>query len=161
MSNTWRPILGALANPETRQVYAEIVLDAAARHPMPAKRRERAIAALTAAGLLTVHNDGTLGVTADTMLGALSEAAPPRREGLARFVRDGRIEQYPAKPAERLALLEWVAGELLRPGEALTEREVNERLLRFHDDVASLRRQLVDAGLLERTPSGGSYRAIR
>ena len=43
-------------------------------------------------------------------------------------------------------------------GCAEPERQVNERLLNYADDVVLLRRYLVDFGLLERTASGSSYR---
>jgi hypothetical protein len=39
----------------------------------------------------------------------------------------------------------------------MSEQETNERLAAFTDDVAALRRFLVDGGLLERTPSGSEY----
>jgi len=38
--------------------------------------------------------------------------------------------------------------------------EVNLRLLRYSDDVAVLRRYLVDFELLERTADGTSYRRV-
>ena len=84
----------------------------------------------------------------------------PRRQpqtGLDRFMRLGRIERYPANVAERRELLARIAGEVISPGEKLTERQVNERLLGYTDDVVLLRRYLVDFGLLQRTSSGSSY----
>ena len=42
-------------------------------------------------------------------------------------------------------------------GETLDERELTERLGRFADDPVTLRRYLVDAGLLARTPTGSAY----
>ena len=84
----------------------------------------------------------------------------PRRlpkTGVDRFLRLGRIERYPANAAERHGLLAWIAGQAFRPGEDLTEKQVNERLLSYTDDVVLLRRYLVDAGLLQRTASGSSY----
>lgn len=84
----------------------------------------------------------------------------PRRQaqtGLDRFMRLGRIERYPANKAERRELLAWIVSQAIKPGETLTERQVNERLLSYTDDVVLLRRYLVDFGLLSRTPSGSSY----
>jgi hypothetical protein len=46
-------------------------------------------------------------------------------------------------------------GEVI--AEDLTERQVNERLLSYTEDVVLLRRYLVDFGLLERTASGSSH----
>jgi hypothetical protein len=47
------------------------------------------------------------------------------------------------------------SGPATRPGGELTERQVNEWLLAYTDDVALLRRW--DFGLLERTRPGSSY----
>lgn len=44
--------------------------------------------------------------------------------------------------------------------DVLTEAELNERLVPFDEDVAALRRYLVDEGLLMRTRSGSSYSRI-
>ena len=98
-------------------------------------------------------------VTVSLVLGSLLAQQPRRqpRTGLDRFLRLGRIEQYPANAAERRALLARIAGEVMSPGERLTERQVNERLLSYTDDVVLLRRYLVDFGLLRRTASGSSY----
>ena len=79
------------------------------------------------------------------------------REGIDRFIVNGRIDTYPAKPADRRALLEWVAANAMQPSEVLTEPELNDRLVAFRDDAATLRRYLVDEGLLQRTPSESSY----
>jgi hypothetical protein len=38
-----------------------------------------------------------------------------------------------------------------------SEEQVNEKLSRFHDDVASLRRELIGFGLMERTSDGKEY----
>jgi hypothetical protein len=72
-------------------------------------------------------------------------------------MRLGRIERYPANMTERRELLAWIVSEAIEPGEHLTERQVNERLLSYSDDVVMLRRYMIDFGLLERTPSGSSY----
>ena len=59
--------------------------------------------------------------------------------------------------AERRELLAMIAGEVIAPEEELAERQVNERLLSYTDDVVLLRRYLVDFRLVQRTPSGSSY----
>jgi hypothetical protein len=43
------------------------------------------------------------------------------------------------------------------PGGAWSEREMNDRLRAFSDDVASLRRGLIDTRLMSRDPAGGRY----
>ncbi|CCQ45909.1 conserved hypothetical protein [Pseudarthrobacter siccitolerans] len=122
------------------------------------QRRNRAIAALLEAGL--VERNAAGGLVAPEAIFRDLLAQQPRRQaktGVDRFMRLGRIERYPANVAERRELLAWIAREAIGPGEILTERQVNERLLGYTDDVVLLRRYLVDFGLLERTASGSSY----
>ncbi len=79
---------------------------------------------------------------------------PSDSERLARYVRDGKLRQYPGACNDARALvLEWLAG-LFAPGRRYAEAEVNE-VLAGHAighalDHATLRRYLVDAGLLAR-----------
>ncbi|HSL58970.1 MAG TPA: DUF2087 domain-containing protein [Acidimicrobiales bacterium] len=88
------------------------------------------------------------------------DAPPDAARVLRAFVRDGRLTAIPMSRAKRLVLLDLLAQEFV-PGERYAEREVNRRLRRWHDDVAALRRYLVDEGFLAREAgeywrSGGS-----
>lgn len=157
MSNDWRAVIAALANPDARSVFAEIALGQSDTAGISAKKRERAVTMLLSTGLVRRTDEGVLELAAETFTALLATAAEPRREGIDRFIRDGRIDTYPASPAERRAVLEWVANEALTGDEVLTEPELGERLARFRDDTATLRRYLVDEVLLLRTPSGTSY----
>jgi hypothetical protein len=65
------------------------------------------------------------------------------------FVADGRIVTMPAKRARRLLLLDCVAQEF-EPGRQYREAEVDEILKGVYDDHASLRRYLIDEGMLAR-----------
>lgn len=71
------------------------------------------------------------------------------REVLARFFVGERLTEIPASHSKRLVVLERLALEF-EPGRRYPEAEVNELLGRFHPDHASLRRHLVDEGLLDR-----------
>ncbi len=73
---------------------------------------------------------------------------------LATFVKDGRIVTMPTKRAKRLVVLDHVS-QSFEPGRTYPETEVNERLRAFHEDVAALRRYLVDEGFLSR--EAGTY----
>lgn len=157
----WRRVLATLANSDARTAYAQIVLGARLPEVLPElgeRRRDIAVTALLASGLVEVKADGGL-VAPESIFRDLL-ARQPRRQaptGVARFLRLGRIERYPATMAERRELLAWIVNDSIRPGELLTEKQVNERLLDYTEDVVLLRRYLVDFGLLERTPSGSSY----
>lgn len=62
---------------------------------------------------------------------------------------DGRLKNIPAQLKKRKVILRHVVLSF-EEGERYPETEVNEILLRFHPDTASLRRALVDHMLLER-----------
>jgi hypothetical protein len=70
------------------------------------------------------------------------------------FMDGGRLKQVPARRKKRLVILKWLADHF-RPAERYTEAQVNEILLRYHDDPAYLRRLLVDEELMHR--HGGVY----
>lgn len=156
----WRRVVATLGNSDARTAYAQIVLGAELPDVLPdvkEHRRTRAISNLLEAGLVEQRVSGEL-VASELVFRDLLEQQPRHpKTGLDRFLRLGRIERYPANVAERRALLARIAGEVIAPGERLTERQVNERLLSYTDDVVLLRRYMVDFGLLERTPSGSSY----
>jgi hypothetical protein len=155
-----RRIAALLANAEIRAVWARIVLGErveAATAGLAPGRASRIIDGLLDAGLVDVVDEEV--VASETVFAALLTQwpAPARPTGVDRFLRDGRIDRYPSNAADRQQLFAWVAETAFEPDEVLSEAEINERLSTRADDVALLRRHLVDAGLLLRTPSGSSY----
>jgi hypothetical protein len=74
---------------------------------------------------------------------------------LAAYFRNGRLETIPAGRERRQALLEHVATGFAADRE-YSEDEINRILQNIHSDHATLRRYLVDAGLLRR--ERGVYR---
>lgn len=84
-----------------------------------------------------------------------AEPAPtPSRDDLeARTMRDfmveGRLKSIPTQDKKRQVILRYLAG-LFEPGRRYPEREVNAILQDVHPDSASLRRHLVDSGLMAR-----------
>ena len=151
----WRAVIALLANARTRTAFAEVVGGAAPSGP----EGERALARLTATGLVEEDAQGRLVVAEDRLRATLKAAAPEPASGAERFLtRDGRIADYPSRWSDRYLLLQLLAGRLLGPEEDLTEEQLGERLDRVTDDGATLRRYLVDAGLLSRSPDGRSYR---
>ncbi|HEX6515041.1 MAG TPA: DUF2087 domain-containing protein [Nocardioidaceae bacterium] len=79
---------------------------------------------------------------------------------LGRFLdADGHLITMPAKRHPRLVVLRHCA-DRIEPGVELEESEVNARLRPFSDDVAMLRRYLVDEGMIERRPPGIYRRSL-
>jgi len=91
--------------------------------------------------------------SAGTDAGAAGQA---RTRGVLRAFldADGRLRVMPARRAKRLAVLDHLA-QLFEPGVRYPEVEVNRRLRPVHDDVAMIRRQLIDEGFLGR--ENGNY----
>jgi hypothetical protein len=83
-----------------------------------------------------------------------------RQKVLAKFLDpDGTIRQVPNSRTHSnwfRIVLEYVLAAF-EPGVNYTEKEVNAIIHRFHEDVAGLRRDLVDAGLLARERDGSRY----
>ncbi len=72
----------------------------------------------------------------------------------------GRVKQIPLQPVKLRPLLEYLI-PFFEFDRDYTEREVNDVLRRFNEDTASLRRHLVDAGLLAREGNGSRYWRVR
>ncbi|MBM6622522.1 DUF2087 domain-containing protein [Micrococcaceae bacterium RIT802] len=129
----------------------------AASAGLGASKRRKVNEALIRSGLL----DAETGRVLPEIFRAILEANPAeRRQGIERFVDGKRIRQYPANLEERGALLSWVARGAFEPNEVLTEHEVNNRLLPYSEDIAVLRRYLVDYQLLERRTDGSEYALV-
>ncbi|HEY9076542.1 MAG TPA: metalloregulator ArsR/SmtB family transcription factor [Anaerolineaceae bacterium] len=69
---------------------------------------------------------------------------------------EGRITAFPAQDKKFQVILRYVA-KAFEPGVRYTEKQVNEILLRFNKDTATLRRNLVGYRLMEREGGGGCY----
>ena len=172
-------LLGLLADPARRRVVAALILEAGtreglvARTQLPTRAVVEALARLQSAGLVVEGPDGALVVLEEAFPQAsralprparVSEhpdAPPDRRRVLDTSIRDGRLVQMPAKRSHRRILLEEVV-QRFEVGRHYTEREVNASLARLSDDTATLRRYLVDEGLMDRGDGkywrcGGSY----
>jgi DNA-binding HxlR family transcriptional regulator len=74
---------------------------------------------------------------------------------LRAFFVGPRLTQIPASRKKRVVVLRKLL-EGFSPGVLYREREVNDILRRAHEDVATLRRELVDYGFMVR--NGGEYR---
>jgi predicted transcriptional regulator len=78
------------------------------------------------------------------------------RKVLRDFTVGATLKEIPASRRKRDVILRWLAQDF-SAGRAYEEREVNEIIGRHHPDFATLRRELVGAGLLRR--AAGVYEA--
>jgi biotin operon repressor len=79
------------------------------------------------------------------------------RKVIADFTRpDGSLKEIPAQRKKLEAILRYVVRDF-EPGNSYTEKQVNKILSRYHEDTASLRRELVGAKLMARERGGGEY----
>lgn len=78
------------------------------------------------------------------------------RKVLHDYIINRQLKEIPAKRKKLMPVLRWLATEF-KPDVIYTEREVNDILKQFHQDFASLRRELIDYGFLRRERGGGKY----
>jgi hypothetical protein len=161
-------IVGLLADDDRRRVVAALVLGASsvdevkAATGLPARVVGSALARLVDRELVERAPDGSHLVLGEAFRRAAVAAAdagpasdptgdapPDAAKVLRTFFRGGRLTSIPTNHAKRLVVLDRLAQEL-EPGVRYPERQVNARLRPFHDDVAALRRYLVDDGFLDR-----------
>lgn len=153
-----RPLLAVLADEARRLLFAEATMASSRLAPLDVERLpapdRRRIDALERVGLVEVV-DGLVWAR-DPFTATLDHA--PSRAGIDRFVHDGRIRDWPRRPGDRLALMTWAMQQAVADDEEVDERTVTARLGAVWRDPVTLRRELVDAGLLTRDPEGRAYR---
>lgn len=130
------------------------------------------LAKLAEVGLLQSRKDqyyqiyslanGLLKKTLDEMIQlpqpGLSGAVAPdayREKVLKTFIKQGRLTHLPAQLKKRQIILEAIVQEF-EPGRDYPEKEVNQILLDYHEDVATLRREMIMNKLMTRDK--GIYR---
>ena len=69
---------------------------------------------------------------------------------------DGSLKMIPSQWKKLLVILHHIV-QAFEPGKRYPEKEVNQILARFHEDTASLRRELVGSKLMDRAGGGGDY----
>jgi len=70
--------------------------------------------------------------------------------------RNGSLKTLPAQRKKLEAILRYVV-RAFDVGQRYSEKQVNEILARYHEDTATLRRELVGFGLMGREGGGGEY----
>jgi hypothetical protein len=174
-------IVGLLADDERRRVFAALVLggstldEVRAATGLTSRRAATALGRLVAGDLVVRSDRGEHVLLGEAFRLAAVDAAQARPPPdpiddvpeddariLRRYFQGGRLTQIPSQLSRRRVVLDRLAQEF-DVGSRYTERQVNAILRRFHEDVASLRRFLVDEGFLDRAAgeywrSGGSVR---
>ncbi|HEY5731579.1 MAG TPA: metalloregulator ArsR/SmtB family transcription factor [Anaerolineales bacterium] len=70
--------------------------------------------------------------------------------------RDGSLKTIPAQRKKLEAVLRYLV-KSFDAGKPYSEKRVNEILARYHEDTATLCRELIGYGLMEREGGGGEY----
>ena len=167
-----RTLAGLLADPARRAVFAALVLGAddvptvATRSGCSQRDTVEALDRLTSAGLVEAIDGDRFHLLTGAFELAVRREAPPqppsdfadeteeRRRILDRALDDGRLVALPAKRSRRLVVLDHLV-QRFEPGRHYSERQVNAMLAAVDADTATLRRYLVDEGMLDR--AGGEY----
>ena len=161
-----------LADDDRRRVVAALVLgadttdDVVDRTGMRLREVVEALSRLEAAGLVERGADGTILLLEQAFALAARASAPEPRPSehpdepaeVARILdqafRNGRLVQLPTKESKRLVVLDHIA-QRFEPGERYTEKQINASLSQIHEDTATLRRDMVDFGFMDR--ADGAY----
>lgn len=156
-------VVRALAEPARLRAFAAVVLgagtlaDVAAASGLKVKDAGTALIKLREAGL--VEGDPARPADLKPLAATLTEAMPA--DGLAPFVRGDKLISLPVAHERRRKILEHVAAHAFVARTYYDETEINELLKTWCDggevDHVTIRRYLVDLGLLER--GGGMYQA--
>jgi hypothetical protein len=151
-----RRVLGLMYQRDTLRMFAALVLDEGTEAAgLDREGARRALDRLERGGLVARDEDGAWRARPERFRELLHATAPPpepipEHERVIRtFLVDGRLRAIPTRRGKRLEVLDYVV-RVFEPGVRYSEKEVNVALRAFHDDYATLRRYLVDEGLLSR-----------
>jgi hypothetical protein len=162
-------LFGVIADPDRLKVVSALVLgswsvaDLEVSTALDRKTIEHAIARLVAGDLVEKDRAGYR-LKIEELRAAARAAADERRlreagpagagEVVARFIKGGRLVAMPTVKNKRYAVLDHIV-QSFEPGRRYPERTVNEILRAYSDDYVTIRRYLVDEGLLDR--DAGKY----
>ncbi|BBH68835.1 hypothetical protein ACTI_55200 [Actinoplanes sp. OR16] len=163
-----------LSNPARLLAFAELVRvgdkgasigEMAYRLDLTKPQTGELLGRLVGAGLATGSGDGYYRARADVLREAAQ--ALDRTQPIAPFLADfpqlkayfahGRLTSLPPTMSERYQQIAELFARFLAIDGILTEDEVNSKISAAADDVAAVRRMLVETGWLERDRAGTSY----
>jgi len=169
-------IAGLLADDDRRQAFAALVLGASSIDEvrtatgLPVRAAATALQRLVDGGLVErtgLSDHVVLGAAfrraaraaaaARTRSEATSDAPTDDARVLRTYLRNGRLTHIPVNKTKRRVVLDRLAQDF-EIGVHFSEPQVNAILRAYHDDVAALRRYLVDEGFLDRA-AGRYWRA--
>lgn len=88
-------------------------------------------------------------IIASGLEGLTQSSDPFRKKTLRDFFKHGRLQQIPVQRKKRVVILEKIV-QSFEPDCDYPEHHVNQIITEFHDDYATLRRELIDMGLMTR-----------
>jgi biotin operon repressor len=125
------------------------------------------LAKLSEAGLISMRASGTthyyrldpkpLHLANKSLFSQVSDVPAPANENegswehrvLQSFVVGGRLTKIPEGYRKRMVVLRWLVGHF-EVGQRYKEKDLNEVIKRFHPDFATIRREFIGHGLMER-----------
>ncbi|WP_075829465.1 DUF2087 domain-containing protein [Cellulosimicrobium sp. CUA-896] len=154
--NAWKQVVAALADEGRLALFGHVVVDAPAEADLTADERRR-LAPLLAAGVVVRDDGGFLRAVPARFAGLLSATPSPQPTGPNRFLVGGRLLRSPKRLRDRQLVVRYLAAQVLPLEEPVTELTLTKRLAERAADPVSLRRAMVDAGLVHRTRDGAEY----
>lgn len=156
--NKWVEIAAGLKNQNMRKALGLVLAGEGARLGSSAQSLKD-LRRWAKIGLLVDTDQGwTLNeeLLNDTL--ATASATNTQRTGILRFFTGTRLNALPARPTARHEVMVHIRDQVLTAQESLRENQLNERLAVIHEDVALLRRYMVDHNLVQRDTDGTAYR---
>ncbi len=77
----------------------------------------------------------------------------------AYLLPDGRLKEIPSQQKKLDVILRFIFKDF-EAGRQYTEAEVNEVIAKYSEDIAGLRRDFIDAGMLSRDKRGSVYQVV-
>nr|WP_286186008.1 DUF2087 domain-containing protein [Sphaerisporangium cinnabarinum] len=154
--NAWKQVVASLADAGRLEVLARVVREGPAEAVLSPDERRR-LAPLLAAGVVVREETGFLRAAPERFAELLTTVPTPRPTGPDRFLTDGRLLRMPKRLRDRELVVRYLAAQVLPLEDPVTELTLTRRLAARAADPVSLRRAMVDAGLVHRTRDGAEY----
>lgn len=157
-NSKWVEIAAGLKNPNMRKALG-LVLAGEDDKLGSSTRSVKDLRRWAKIGLL-VDNDQRWELNEELLNDTLTAASATNTQGtgMLRFFTGTRLNALPARPIERHEVMVHIRDQVLTVQESLREDQLNARLAVIHEDVALLRRYMVDHNLIQRDADGTAYR---